>query len=89
MISNGELLIEGAPAKTLEAIKGRIWTKIVATDSEREALERSMQVVSTHLVGGQHELRFYSETSPGEGFSPVDADLEDVYFLTLAHHQRN
>jgi ABC-type multidrug transport system ATPase subunit len=57
MISNGELLIEGAPAKTLEAIKGRIWTKIVATDSEREALERSMQVVSTHLVGGQHELR--------------------------------
>jgi hypothetical protein len=89
MISNGELLIEGAPAQTLEAIKGRIWTKIVPTDSERESLEKSMQVVSTHLVGGQHEVRVYSESSPGSGFSQVDADLEDVYFLTLARHQRN
>jgi ABC-2 type transport system ATP-binding protein len=89
MISNGELLIEGVPAQTLEAIKGRIWTKIVATDSEREALEKSMKVVSAHLVGGQHELRIYSESSPGEGFSLVDADLEDVYFLTLSRHQRN
>src|SRR6202041_2129081 len=89
MISNGELLIEGAPAQTLEAIKGRIWTKIVPTDSERESLEKSMQVVSTHLVGGQHEVRVYSESAPGSGFSQVDADLEDVYFLTLARHQRN
>jgi ABC-2 type transport system ATP-binding protein len=48
-----------------------------------------MQVVSTHLVGGQHEVRVYSESAPGSGFSQVDADLEDVYFLTLARHQRN
>jgi ABC-2 type transport system ATP-binding protein len=89
VISNGELLLEGVPAQTLEALRGRIWTKIVATDSEREALEKSMQVVSTHLVGGQHELRIYSESSPGEGFSPVDAELEDVYFLTLSRYQRN
>jgi ABC-type multidrug transport system ATPase subunit len=89
MISNGELLIEGPPTQTLDAIKGRIWTKIVATDAEREALEKSMQVVSTHLVGGQHEVRVYSESSPGEGFSPVDAELEDVYFLTLSRHARN
>jgi ABC-2 type transport system ATP-binding protein len=89
VISNGKLLLEGVPAQTLEALRGRIWTKIVATDSEREALEKSMQVVSTHLVGGQHELRIYSESSPGEGFSPVDAELEDVYFLTLSRYQRN
>jgi hypothetical protein len=89
MISNGELLIEGAPAQTLDAIKGRIWTKIVATDAEREALEKSMQVVSTHLIGGQHEVRVYSESSPGSDFTPVDAELEDVYFLTLSRHQRN
>ena len=89
VISNGELLVEGVPAQTLEALRGRIWTKIAATDSEREALEKSMQVVSTHLVGGQHELRIYSESSPGEGFSPVDAELEDVYFLTLSRYQRN
>jgi len=89
MISNGELLIEGAPGETLEKIRGRIWTKIAASDAEREAIEKSMTVVSSHLVGGQHELRVYAESSPGAGFSATDAELEDVYFLTLSRHQRN
>lgn len=89
MISNGELLIEGAPGETLEKIRGRIWTKIAASDAEREAIEKSMTVVSSHLVGGQHELRVYAESAPGAGFSATDAELEDVYFLTLSRHQRN
>ncbi len=89
MISNGELLIEGAPAQALETLKGRVWTKIVRTDSEREALEKSFQVISTHLVGGLHAVRVYSESSPGDGFTPVEADLEDIYFLTLSRHERN
>jgi ABC-type multidrug transport system ATPase subunit len=89
MISNGELLIEGAPAQTLETIKGRVWTKIVKTDAEREAIEKSLHVISTHLVGGLHAVRVYSESSPGDGFTSIDADLEDVYFLTLSRHERN
>jgi ABC-type multidrug transport system ATPase subunit len=89
MISNGELLIEGAPAQTLETIKGRVWTKIVKTDAEREAIEKSFQVISTHLVGGLHAVRVYSESSPADGFTSIDADLEDVYFLTLSRHERN
>ncbi|MGA8269095.1 MAG: ATP-binding cassette domain-containing protein, partial [Candidatus Acidiferrales bacterium] len=89
MISNGELLIEGVPAQTLDTLKGRVWTKIVRTDSEREALEKSFQVISTHLVGGMHAVRVYSESSPGGGFTPIEADLEDVYFLTLSRHERN
>src|SRR6202046_4296404 len=85
MISNGELLIEGAPAQTLEAIKGRIWTKIVSTDAELSAIDAAFHVVSTHLVGGLHEVRVYSDTSPGDGFTQDDANLEDVYFLTLSN----
>ncbi|MGC1685206.1 MAG: ATP-binding cassette domain-containing protein, partial [Candidatus Acidiferrales bacterium] len=89
MISNGELLIEGVPAQALETLRGRVWTKIVKTDAEREALEKSFQVISTHLVGGLHAVRVYSESSPGDGFTSIDADLEDVYFLTLSRHERN
>src|SRR5271163_2700942 len=89
IISSGELILEGVPSQTIDALKGRVWSKVVPTDAERESLEKSMQVVSTHLVGGQHEVRVYSESAPGGGFSQVDADLEDVYFLTLARHQRN
>ncbi len=52
IISQGQLLLEGAPSQTIEALRGRVWKKIVATDAEREALEKELHVISTHLVGG-------------------------------------
>ena len=84
IIAQGELLLEGAPADTLAALKGKIWSKVVATDDELRTLETEVHVISTHLVGGQHEVRVYADASPGNGFAPVDSDLEDVYFLNLS-----
>ena len=89
IISNGELLLEGVPVQTINAMKGKVWTKVVATEAEREAVEKSFQVISAHLVGGLHEVRIYSEAAPGDGFSPAEADLEDVYFFKLIQHQKN
>jgi ABC-2 type transport system ATP-binding protein len=88
IIAQGELLLEGAPADTLAALKGRIWSKLVTTDDELRALETQLHVISTHLVGGQHEIRVYADASPGNGFNPVDSDLEDVYFLNLSRQAR-
>src|SRR5215467_13307168 len=85
IISQGQLLLEGEPNQTLEALKDRVWKKVVATDAEREALEKSLRVISSHLVGGKHEVRVYSDTSPGQGFAGTDSSLEDVYFLNLAN----
>ena len=84
IISAGELLLEGAPQETLRALQGKIWSKVVTTDDELRALETQLRVVSSHLIGGQHEIRVYADGSPGDGFRPVDAGLEDVYFLNLA-----
>jgi ABC-type multidrug transport system ATPase subunit len=84
IIAQGELLLEGAPGDTLAALKGKIWSKVVATDGELRALETEIHVISTHLVGGQHAVRVYADASPGTGFAPVDSDLEDVYFLNLS-----
>jgi ABC-2 type transport system ATP-binding protein len=89
IIAAGEVLLEGAPAEALEALRGKIWSKVVASDDELRALESSLNVISTHLVGGLHEVRIYANTSPGEGFHPVDSGLEDVYFLNLARHTKN
>jgi ABC-2 type transport system ATP-binding protein len=88
IIAQGELLLEGAPSDTLAALKGKIWSKVVATDDELRALETQLDVISTHLVGGQHEVRVYADTSPGSGFGPVDSDLEDVYFLNLSQQAK-
>jgi hypothetical protein len=66
-----------------------MWSKVVATDDELRALETTFHVISTHLIGGLHEVRVYADSSPGEGFACVDSDLEDVYFLNLARQTRN
>jgi ABC-2 type transport system ATP-binding protein len=89
IISNGEVLLEGSPAESLEALKGHLWSKVVATDAELGELEKSLQVVSTHLLGGLHEVRVYASSSPGTGFKAVDSDLEDVYFLNLTRQAKN
>lgn len=86
IIAAGELLIEGAPVETLAQLNGRIWSKIVASDDELRALESQFHIISTHLIGGQHEIRAYAESSPGDGFRPVESGLEDVYFLQLSQH---
>lgn len=89
IISNGELLLEAVPSQAIDALKGKVWSKLAATDDEREAISKAFPIISTHLVAGQNEIRVYAETAPGDGFSPAEADLEDVYFHNLAKHERN
>ena len=89
IINNGELLLQGVPSEAVDELKGRVWRKVVSTDAERSAIEASFHVISAHLVGGLHELRVYAESSPGDGFTPADANLEDVYFLNLSRHLSN
>jgi ABC-type multidrug transport system ATPase subunit len=84
IIAAGEVLLEGAPSDALQALQGQLWSRVVATDDELKALEGEVQVVSSHLIGGQHEIRVFAPSSPGAAFRAVDPELEDVYFLNLA-----
>jgi ABC-type multidrug transport system ATPase subunit len=84
IIAEGELLYEGAPSEALDALEGKIWSKVVPTDEELSELEKELRVISSHLVAGQHEIRVYADDSPGAGFRAVDPGLEDVYFLNLS-----
>ncbi len=89
IIASGDVLLEGSPSEALAALEGQIWSKVVATDEELRAIESELQVVSTHLVGGQHEIRVFAAASPGSGFHAVSSGLEDVYFLNLSRHAVN
>ena len=89
IIASGEVLLEGAPNEALASLDGQIWSRVVATDDELRALEKQLHIVSTHLVGGQHEIRVFSAASPGEGFRATPSGLEDVYFLNLSRHAKH
>lgn len=84
IIASGEVLLEGSPTEALLALDGQMWSRIVATDEELRTLESELHIVSTHLVGGQHEIRVFAPSSPGANFRAVASDLEDVYFLNLS-----
>jgi ABC-type multidrug transport system ATPase subunit len=89
IIAAGEVLLEGSPAEALGALDGQMWSRIVATDDELRSLESQLQIVSTHLVAGQHEIRVFAASSPGAGFHAAPAGLEDVYFLNLSRNTKN
>jgi ABC-2 type transport system ATP-binding protein len=89
IIAQGELLVEGAPAEALAALNGKMWSKVVGSDDELRAIESQMRVISTHLVGGQHEIRVFADSNPGDGFRAVESELEDVYFLNLSRQTVN
>jgi len=84
IIAAGQVLLEAAPDEALASLEGQLWSRVVKTDDELRALESQLQIVSTHLVGGQHEVRVFSASSPGEGFRAVPSNLEDVYFQNLS-----
>ena len=88
IIAAGEVLLEGSPQEALSRLEGQIWSKVVGTDDELRALESQMRVISTHLIGGQHEIRVFAAQSPGADFRCVPSGLEDVYFLNLSRHSK-
>jgi ABC-2 type transport system ATP-binding protein len=86
IIDRGEILLEAEPLRAVEQLKGRIWRRVI----ERSALaevEREHAVISTKLLAGQTVVHVYADASPGAGFEPVEPDLEDVYFTTMAGHK--
>jgi ABC-2 type transport system ATP-binding protein len=84
IIAQGEVLLEGAPAETMASLDGQMWSRVLSSDDELRAIEAELKVVSSHLVGGQHEIRVFAPSSPGPGFRAVPSGLEDVYFLNVA-----
>ena len=84
IIDKGEVLVEGHPQEAIDAIHGKVWKKVI-DKTGLEAYQKNYQVVSTHLVAGRTEIRVFSDARPDDSFSPVEADLEDVYFLKLNH----
>jgi ABC-type multidrug transport system ATPase subunit len=83
VISKGRVLLSGDPHASVEKLRGRIWRRVVER-SELQAIQASLPVISTRLQSGRTVVRANAESSPGTGFEPVDADLEDVYFSVVA-----
>ncbi|MFN9156747.1 MAG: ABC transporter ATP-binding protein [Planctomyces sp.] len=79
IIHQGRVVYAGAPAQAEQNLRGMIWHKSIALQ-ELEEHRRAYRVISTKLVAGRPLIHVLSESVPGEGFSQVEPDLEDVFF---------
>jgi ABC-2 type transport system ATP-binding protein len=87
IINQGAILQEAEPLKAIEGLKGHIWRRIVEKGALPQ-MERKHKVISTKLLGGRTVVHVYNTEDPGNGFEPVEPDLKDVYFSTMAGHYR-
>ena len=86
IISGGRVLHEGDPSEAMRGVEGKIWRRVIPKE-QLAAYQRDYAVISTKLVAGRTVVNVYSATQP-EGFEPVAASLEDVYFSTLHHAEQ-
>ena len=83
IINEGRILVETEPLGAIERLQGRVWKKILDR-GELAAYEREHRVISTRLLAGRLVVHVHSPERPDATFDPVDLDLEDVYFTTMA-----
>jgi len=87
IIAGGRIVLEGVPQELTGKLSGRVWRKVIPK-SELARYQQSHVVILKKLVGGNTMIHVLAEADPGDGFTPVDAGLEDLYFTTLAKTRR-
>jgi ABC-2 type transport system ATP-binding protein len=83
ILSNGRIVREGAPARLIAELAGRIWMKSV-DKAELTAVGQAYPIISSRLFAGRTVIHVLADENPGAGFSPTPGGLEDVYFSTLS-----
>src|ERR1700722_5240454 len=83
IIHEGRVLFAGVPEDAVGQLTGKIWRKSIQKPEMKDFEER-YRVISSKLIAGRPLIHVYSAEPPGEGFQPVPADLEDVFFSRIA-----
>jgi ABC-type multidrug transport system ATPase subunit len=87
IIAGGKIVLLGAPQELTGKLAGRIWRKVIPK-ADLERYQQTHVVILKRLVGGQTMIHVLADGNPGDGFEPVTAGLEDLYFTTLTNARR-
>jgi hypothetical protein len=66
----------------LEGLKDKVYKKTIEK-SELNLYKENYQVISERLFLGKPTIHIISEINPGDGFTAINAELEDVYFSEI------
>ncbi|MFK7970879.1 MAG: ABC transporter ATP-binding protein [Bacteroidia bacterium] len=82
IMNDGKLIYKGSPQTVLDELQGQVWQKSIER-SELDQYKASFTVISDKMVAGKPLIHVLSSTDPGEGFSSVEPNLEDVFFTKI------
>ncbi len=88
IIHQGQVLLKGNPLEIIENLEGKVYQKTIVK-SELESYKKHYQVISERLFLGKPIIHILSDVNPGNGFSRIGADLEDVYFSQIFGNTTN
>ncbi len=83
IMNGGTILTHQTPKQSVEQIKGKMWTKRIERSALNEHKDNFEILSSKFNDDNSMNINVYSETQPDEFFTQKEADLEDVYFVTL------
>ncbi|TDT47018.1 ABC-type multidrug transport system ATPase subunit [Maribacter spongiicola] len=82
IINQGQVCLKGQPLQILEGLKDKVYKKTIEK-SELNLYKENYQVISERLFLGKPTIHIVSDMNPGDGFSLINAELEDVYFSEI------
>lgn len=82
IMNDGEIVYAGTPVAVLEELKGKVWVKTITRD-EVAGYKLLHHVISDKMIAGQPQIHVLSDNHPGDGFTPVEPNLEDVFFTKI------
>ena len=82
IINKGQVVLQGKPLELINDLKGKIYEKQIHR-TELEQYKKEYTVINDKLFLGKPIIQVYSETSLYNGFRPIKAGLEEVYFLQI------
>jgi ABC-type multidrug transport system ATPase subunit len=85
IIDRGEILLEAEPLAATQALRGRVWKRVVEKH-ELPDVEQRYRLLCTKLQSGRTIVHVQADERPTPEFEPVEPDLEDVYFSAMARH---
>ena len=82
IINQGKVLMQGNPVKAIEQLQGKIYQKTIKKE-EIKGYKQAYTVIAEKLFLGKPIIHILSDNDPQNGFIPINADLEAVYFAQI------
>lgn len=82
IINEGKVLLTGNPLKLMEDLAGKVFERVIEKE-ELESYRKEYKVIAERRLQGKPLIRILQGDDPGQGFTPISAELSDVYFSRI------